>query len=157
LPEEVQQQLRAGGQPLLEDEPLSERTQAGLLATLPRPRSEVSWRARLLAAGRRHLQVPVLALPATLMAGVLLGWLLPVLLQPLPEVWRGTSVPEVEPAVPPSVSSGRVEIADAVRQQPRLWLEQIAGLLQQGRVAQAREELQAFELLYPDYTPPPSP
>ncbi len=165
LPQEVQQSLSESEQALLQNASLSQESRAKLLGIKPVCQSSPSLAERFAAGLRHWLLPPVLALPATLVMGLLLGLLLPVLLQPAPQedTLRGHPVPGSAAVVSGNESgeSGKQaeqgKITDAVRQQPQQWLVLIAELLQQGKVAQAREELQAFELLYPDYPPPPSP
>ena len=82
--------------------------------------------------------------------------LLPTLLSGLnqPEyVTRGGEADKGVVTQPDAQAGAQNGITDAIRQNPQQWLEAIAELLRQGKVAQARAELQAFELQHPNYQP----
>lgn len=164
LPEDAQSHLREPEKALLQDANLTSATHAKLLDAIPAcapppksPESPKSLSERFTAKWRHWFIPPMLALPTTLVMGLLLGLLLPVLLQPdLPDdTIRGHSAsdPKVASGIE-STESEQGKITDEIRQQQQQWLGLIAELLRQGKVAQAREELQMFELLHPDYQPP---
>lgn len=156
LPTDIQSRLRTSEQAMLDEVSLTTERQAKLLAATPACQRSESLIKRLAAGLRQWLVPPALALPTTLVAGVLLGLFVPALLQTqLPDdTFRGDPAPGSGEVVSGSESAKPGEITDAVRQQPQQWLVLITELLRQGKIAQAREELQAFELLHPDYQPP---
>lgn len=152
LPAGEQAGLQAAEQTLLRDATLSETARVRLLDTLPPCQAQPAISSQQ-AWWQRWLPRPWLLLPATLLAGVLLGGLLPSLWLPpaSDDLTRGHSLP-VAPVAP-----ANTPVDASIRQNPQQWLLVIADLLRQGKVAQARQELQAFGLLYPNYQPPPSP
>lgn len=165
LPASAQAELQPAEQVFVQEEKLSAAAKARMLDMIPpcRPQQAVPakpqpWWRKLLAAdwASSLLPGPVFSIPAALMAGVLFGVLLPTLLSSLhqPEyVTRGGEVDKGAVTRPDAQVGAQNGITDAVRQHPQQWLEAIAELLRQGKVAQARAELQAFELQHPNYRP----
>lgn len=165
LPASVQAELQPAEQVFVQEESLSAAAKARLLDMIPPCRQQQPapvkpqpWWRKLLTANWASslLPGPVFSIPAALMAGVLFGVLLPTLLSDLnqPEyVTRGGDIDKSTVTRPEAQAGVQNGITDAIRQNPQQWLEAIAGLLRQGKVAQARAELQAFELQYPNYQP----
>ncbi|MEB4589451.1 hypothetical protein VSS37_00525 [Candidatus Thiothrix sp. Deng01] len=165
LPTNVQADLLPAEQVFVQEETLSAAAKARMLDMVPpcrqpqaAPVKPQSWWRKLLAAdwASSLLPGPAFSIPAALMAGVLFGVLLPTLLPSLqqPEyVTRGGQVDKGIVTHPDTQAGEQNGITDEVRQNPQQWLAAIAELLRQGKVAQARAELQAFELQYPNYRP----
>lgn len=154
LPAESQRMLHPREQALVQDIRLTNTTRAKLLDVMPLCQPASALACKPAKGWQRWLLPQWIMLPATLMAGLLLGSILPrfLLLPTLNnDLTRGQS--QVSPSVPPASTPA----TGTMQQNPQQWLLNIAELLRQGKVAQARQELQAFELLYPGYQPPPSP
>ncbi|OQX00291.1 MAG: hypothetical protein BWK73_48885 [Thiothrix lacustris] len=166
LPVTAQAALKPAEQAFVREETLSAAAQTRLLDMIPpckqsqpaRTKPQPWWR-KLLASdwGSALLPRPAFSIPAALMTGMLFGVLLPTFLAHLtqPEyVTRGGDADKPTQITRPEPQLGAQNgITDAIRQNPQQWLEAIAELLRQGKMAQARAELQAFELQYPNYRP----
>lgn len=165
LPASAQAELQPAQQVFVQEEKLSAAAKARMLDMIPpcrqqqpAPTKTQPWWRKLLTAnwGSSLLPGPVFSIPAALMAGALFGVLLPTLLSGLnqPEyVTRGGGTGKGVVTQPDEQAGAQNGITDAIRQNPQQWLEAIAELLRQGKVAQARAELQAFELQHPNYQP----
>ena len=165
LPDAALADLKAVEQVFVQDESLSAAMKARLLDMVPpcskrqsAPVKPQPWWRKLLSAdwASSLLPRPVFSIPAALMAGMLFGVLLPTLLSSLNQpdyVTRGGETDKGAVTRPHVRVGAQNGITDATRQNPQQWLEAIAELLRQGKVAQARAELQAFELQHPNYQP----
>lgn len=166
LPASAQAELQPAEQVFVQEETLSAAAKARMLDMIPpcrqptaaAPSKPLPWWRKLLTAnwGSSLLPGPVFSIPAALMAGALFGVLLPTLLSGLnqPEyVTRGGEAEKGVVTQPDEQAGAQNGITDAIRLNPQQWLEAIAELLRQGKVAQARAELQAFELQHPNYQP----
>lgn len=165
LPASAQAELQPAEQVFVREETLSAAAKVRMLEMIP-PCSQRQpalakpqpWWRKLLTANWASslLPGPIFSIPAALMAGALFGVLLPTLLSGLnqPEyVTRGGEVDKSAVIQPDAQAGAQNGITDAIRQHPQQWLEAIAELLRQGKVAQARAELQVFELQHPNYQP----
>lgn len=150
LPEAAQAELHEPEQAFVRDETLSAAVKERLREIIPpcrqQPARQIPWWRRLLADNWSSalLPGPLISIPAALMTGILFGVLLPMLLAPQNHP---------QEAEMRGASTHTSDTFEQARQDPQQWLEAIAVLLHQGKVEQAREELQAFALQYPNYQP----
>lgn len=164
LSADAQAELQPAQQVFVQEEKLSVAAKARMLDMIPpcrqqqpAPTKTQPWWRQLLTGnwGSSLLPGPVFSIPAALMAGALFGVLLPTLLSSLnqPEYVTRGEMGEGTVTRPEAQAGAQNGITDAIRQNPQQWLEAIAELLRQGKVAQARAELQRFELQHPNYRP----
>lgn len=167
LSAEARASLNTTEQAFVDDQSLSEAARARLLDTMAKrgkapakddlTQGKPSWWQKLLGGGKWGnplLPGPVLGIPAAMMAGVLVGLLLPTLwvnlTEPTHQTRGGGSGPvEVQQTAPSPADN----IPDAVRRDPQQWLNAIAELVRQGKVTEARAQLDAFDIEHPGYLP----
>lgn len=166
LSAEARASLKTAEQAFLDDGSPSEEARVRLLDKMAAPASmpanagvsqnKKSWWQKLLGGrtwGNSLLPRPVFSIPAAMMAGVVLGVLLPTLLSSLMEPVHQTRGGTSKADTAQTGSSPAGSIPDAVRQDPQQWLKVIGALVVQGRLAEARAEMDAFENEHPGYQP----
>lgn len=160
LPPEAQAKLNASDREFIAEHSLSESLTEKLLAVncgcSEAPQFRPWWKTLLpidFNAGR--FLTPGFSIPMSLAAGLLLGLVLPTLLQQQgAEQFRGGITSTTQPETP--VGS----ISEDIKQQPQQWLGAIADLVRQGKVSEAQTQLQEFMIRHPGYSArsePPSP
>lgn len=145
----------------VQHETLSPAAKARLLemlpACVPAPTKPMTWLQRLgLSKAAKHKTgVPTWSVPAALMAGLMLGVMLPSIMAGLvtrEAVMRGEALPSTD--LPANSAPIEMTFSPEIKQNPALWLNGIAELVRQGKVNAAVAELDEFKLRYPNYRAP---
>ncbi|SJM94486.1 hypothetical protein [Crenothrix polyspora] len=148
LPPQARAKLNAADRAFMEDADLPDALAKKLMAMTcgckPKP-----WWKKLFSFNfdMGNFLSPAFSVPVSLMAGVLLGVLLPKFMQP------NTSFESLGGDTPEAVQHATLgEIAKETKDDPKQWLSAIADLVRQGKASEAQKQLQEFGMRYPGYS-----